>query len=80
MQPESAADLARKVREVGLSAVQIALEDEAGLIDVAVRSDVYVRYRQVFRGTRSSITEGVVQRKGSVINLLALRAAVVPHS
>jgi error-prone DNA polymerase len=53
----------------------ITLEDEEGLIDVVVRPDVHARYRQVFRGTRLLVAEGIVQRKDSVVNLLALGAA-----
>jgi error-prone DNA polymerase len=57
----------------------ITLEDEEGLMDVVVRPDVYGRYREVIRGTRFLLVEGVVQRKGEVVNLLALHVASVPQ-
>jgi hypothetical protein len=36
-----------------------------------VRPDVYVRYRKVLRGTSLIIVEGVVERQGTVTNVVA---------
>jgi error-prone DNA polymerase len=58
----------------------ITLEDEEGLINVIVRPGVYVHYRRIFHTARLLIVEGIVQKKGDVISLLALRATAMPHS
>jgi error-prone DNA polymerase len=53
----------------------ITLEDEEGLIDVIVRPKVYTRYRSTLHTVSLLIVEGVVQRQGGVVNLLAWRVA-----
>ena len=48
----------------------ITLVDEHGFINAVVRPAIYTRYRVVIRGSVFLIAEGVVERQGSVINLL----------
>jgi error-prone DNA polymerase len=54
----------------------ITLEDEAGLIDVIIRPQIYARYRRLLRTVPLLIIEGTVQQQAGVVNLLAQR--VVP--
>jgi error-prone DNA polymerase len=56
----------------------ITLEDEAGLIDVIVRPQVYASYRPVWQYERLLVVEGQIQREGEVVNVLA--SSVVPIS
>ena len=58
----------------------ITLEDEAGLMDVIVRPQVYSRYRRLLRTVCLLIFQGVVQREESVVNVLARQAVALPHS
>jgi len=58
----------------------ITLEDEDGMVNVIVRPDVYARHRRVLHAAPLLIVEGTVQRKGGVVNLVALRAGPIPHS
>ena len=57
----------------------ITLEDEHGLINVVVRPDVHEKYVRVLHGVLLLAVEGITQRRDGVINLLALRAAAIPH-
>jgi error-prone DNA polymerase len=52
----------------------ITLEDEDGMMNIVVRPKVYERYRRVLRGSRLLAFEGMVQRAGEVISVLAQRA------
>ena len=58
----------------------ITLEDEAGLMDVIIRPQVYSRYRRLLRTVSLLIFQGVVQREESVVNVLARQAVALPHS
>jgi error-prone DNA polymerase len=80
----------RQVRVAGLVVVHqapptakghhfITLEDEAGLIDVIIRPQVYAGYRRLWHTASLLIVEGTVQQQAGVTNLLALRAAAMPH-
>jgi error-prone DNA polymerase len=53
----------------------ITLEDEEGLINVIVRPKIYTGYRHILHTAPLLIVEGMVQRRDSVVNLLALRVA-----
>jgi error-prone DNA polymerase len=57
----------------------ITLEDEAGLIDVIIRPQIYAQYRRLLRTVPLLIFEGIVQREDQVVNLLARRAAAMPR-
>jgi error-prone DNA polymerase len=57
----------------------ITLEDEAGLIDVIIRPQIYAQYRRLLRTVPLLIFEGVVQREDRVVNLLAQRATAMPR-
>jgi error-prone DNA polymerase len=76
----------RRVRVAGLMAVRqrpptaggilfISLEDEAGLLDLVVKPEVYARLRDVFRGEVLIVTEGIVQRTGRAVSVLVSHAA-----
>ena len=56
----------------------ITLEDEGGLMNVIVRPDVYTRHRSVLHGVPLLIVGGKVQRKESVVNVLASRIVGIP--
>ena len=56
----------------------VTLEDEAGLIDVIIRPQIYERHRRLLRTAPLLIIEGTVQRQGGVINLLAGRIRKLP--
>jgi error-prone DNA polymerase len=58
----------------------ITLEDEAGLMDVIVRPQVYSRYRRLLRTVSLLIFQGVVQREAGVVNVLARQAVALPSS
>lgn len=53
----------------------LTLEDEDGMMNVVARPSVYERWRRVVRGAALLLVEGVVQREGAVVNLLAERFA-----
>jgi error-prone DNA polymerase len=57
----------------------ITLEDEAGLIDVIIRPQVYASHRRLLHTVAYLIVEGVVQHQNGVTNLLASRAAALPR-
>jgi error-prone DNA polymerase len=58
--------------------VFITLEDEYGLMNLIIRPKVYDHYRHTLRAAPLLIAEGVVQREGTVTNLLVWRAAAIP--
>ncbi len=51
----------------------VTLEDEAGQVNLIVRSKVIERQRRVLLGSRLMGVEGVVQREGLVLHVLAER-------
>jgi len=55
--------------------VFLSLEDESGLVDVAVKPEVYRRYRDIIRFSPAVLVTGVVQRSGRVASVLAHRFA-----
>jgi error-prone DNA polymerase len=55
----------------------ITLEDEWGLMNIIVRPDVYANYRQVWRDAPLIVVEGYVQRKGDVVNVIAMNATAL---
>ena len=56
----------------------MTLEDEASLIDVIVRPQVYANYRTIWRNESLLLVDGQIQREGEVVNVLA--NSVVPIS
>ena len=58
--------------------VFVTLEDESGCVNVVVWSDLFERQRKELLGARLLGVEGVVQREGQVIHLLARR--FIDHS
>jgi error-prone DNA polymerase len=78
------------VRVVGLVVVRqpppiakghvfITLEDEEGLADLIVRSDVYQQYRGVLQSAPLLRVEGRLQREGHTLSVLVHKAAVLGH-
>jgi error-prone DNA polymerase len=53
--------------------VFVTLEDESGCVNVVVWSDLFERQRQELLSARLLVVEGVVQREGLVVHLLARR-------
>ncbi len=56
----------------------VTLEDEFGMMNVIARPAVYAEYASVIREVPLLLVEGVVQKNGGVVNLLAIRAAPAP--
>ena len=53
----------------------LTLEDEEGLTNVVLRSDVYSEYRQIVRLEPLIVVDGTVQKEDGVTNLIAKRIA-----
>ena len=53
--------------------VFIALEDETGMINVTLRPQVYQRYRGVVHRSPLMVVEGILQKEGAVLNVVAQR-------
>ncbi len=53
----------------------ITLEDEAGMMNVIIRPDIYPTLRRVLRESALLIFEGRVQRQEGVVNVVAQQAA-----
>lgn len=53
----------------------ITLEDQDGMMNIVIRPKVYKRYRRILHEEQLLIIEGIVQRQGGPINILATRAA-----
>jgi error-prone DNA polymerase len=51
----------------------LTLEDEAGLIDVILRPQIYARQRRLWRNEPLLVVEGLVQRENGLANVLACR-------
>ncbi len=49
----------------------VTLEDVEGMMNVIVRPDIYEKYRFVLRNEPLLIITGEVQKKGTVVNLIA---------
>ena len=75
----------KKVKVAGLVVVRqapptakghvfITLEDEYGLVNVIVRPDVYERFRHSLRDAPLITVEGILQKQGEVVSVLAQRA------
>jgi len=56
----------------------VTLEDEAGMMKIIIRPAVYAEYSSVIRESPLLVVEGVVQKHGNVLNLLAQRAVAMP--
>ena len=57
----------------------LTLEDENGLVNVVVRPKVYDKYRRVARMEPLLVVEGILQKKGATINILAERLIPLRH-
>lgn len=53
--------------------VFMTLEDETGMANLVIRPNVWERERRVARGSAALIAEGIVERKGEVIHVMARR-------
>ena len=53
--------------------VFITLEDETGVANLVVRPPVWDRWRSVARTSTALVVDGVVERQGTVIHVLAHR-------
>ena len=53
----------------------ITLEDEEGLMNIVVRPDVYQEHRHTLIHSPLLVIEGVVQRRGAVVNVQAVGAS-----
>jgi len=51
----------------------LTLEDEHGLVNILVRPKVYEMYRQVARMEPLLVVEGILQKKGGTVNIVAER-------
>ena len=78
----------KRVRVAGMSVVRqrpatangimfISLEDEASLLDVVVKPNVYQRLRPILRGEVLIIVDGIVQREGRAVSVLVSNAWAV---
>ena len=54
----------------------VALEDEGGVVNVILRPEVFVAYRDVLRG-RFAVIEGTLQCKGRVCSVVGERVLAV---
>jgi len=57
----------------------LTLEDENGLVNVIVKPKVYDKYRQVARMEPLLVVEGILQKKGGTVNILAERLIPLRH-
>ena len=53
----------------------VTLEDESGCVNVVVWRDIFERYRREILGAQLLGVEGVIERKGRVVHLMARRFA-----
>jgi error-prone DNA polymerase len=56
----------------------LTLEDEANLLDVILRPQVYRRYRRVVHSKLLLLVTGIVQREEGVVNVLARQIMALP--
>ena len=59
--------------------VFMTLEDETGIVNLIVKSDVYDRFRPAARGAGLLLAEGRIQRQGQVIHLMVSRMEDLSH-
>jgi error-prone DNA polymerase len=59
--------------------VFLLLEDEAGLVNVVIRPDLYERQRSTLRGEPYLCIDGTVQLHSGTLNVLATRATPLGH-
>jgi len=57
----------------------LTLEDEDGLVNIVVKPKVYDRYRQEARMEPLLVVEGILQKKGGTVNILAERLTPLRH-
>jgi error-prone DNA polymerase len=50
----------------------LTLEDEKGMINVVVRPKIFARYREVIRGYKLLLVDGVCEQAEGVTNVLAV--------
>ena len=53
----------------------VTLEDADGMMNVIVRPDIYEKYKFVLRREPLLIVTGQVEKKGTVVNLIARHVA-----
>ena len=54
------------------------LEDETGMLNVICSTGVWTRYRQLVRQSNALVVRGMLERRGTVVNLLADRIDLLP--
>ncbi|MFC1893505.1 DNA polymerase III subunit alpha [Chloroflexota bacterium] len=59
--------------------VFLTIEDEAGLLNIVVRPDVYQKYRYIVRTEPLLLIEGEFQRRDGINNILATHIAPLKH-
>jgi DNA polymerase III alpha subunit len=63
--------VARQRPETAKGFIFVLMEDEAGMINVIVRPDVYERHRVAVRGEPFLLVEGKLQKDGATVNVIA---------
>lgn len=48
----------------------LTIEDEAGMMNLVLKPDIYERYRQTFRLEPMVVVEGILERRDGVVNIL----------
>ncbi|HEX9705803.1 MAG TPA: DNA polymerase III subunit alpha [Gemmatimonadales bacterium] len=83
--------VARQRPETAKGYIFVLMEDEAGMINVIVRPDVYEKYRVAVRGESMLLVRGKLQKDGATVNVIAeeveglrlnaeLKDEPIPHS
>jgi error-prone DNA polymerase len=67
--------VARQRPETAKGFIFVLLEDEAGMVNVIVRPDVYERYRVTVRGEPFLWVEGKLAKDDGTVNVLAERVS-----
>lgn len=55
----------------------ITLEDEQGMVNVVVRPRLYQQYRRLLHQEQVLAVEGVVERQGAVVNVVAVKVVAI---
>ena len=63
--------VARQRPETAKGYIFVLMEDEAGMINVIVRPDVYEKYRLAVRGEPLLLVNGKLQKDGATVNVIA---------
>jgi error-prone DNA polymerase len=63
--------VARQRPETAKGYIFVLMEDEAGMINVIVRPDVYEQHRAAVRGEPLLLIEGKLQKDGATVNVIA---------